>query len=371
LSLISLCIENFRNIKAATIECAPHFNLFFGNNATGKTSLLEAIYYLGTGKSFRTHQLENVIHYNQFLFTLSAESFQDNAHIIIGLQRTQAGQMTVRVNQKNIRSIAEISSQLPMQFISAESHRLLTDGPKLRRQFLDWGLFYTNTTFFPVWKQFQKILVQRNAALKSHASEQEMFVWNRQFSEISETLNNLRKQYITTLIPFFQKMVQVLLPEKIINLNYLSGWDDMQSLQNCLDSNLFKEYQASHTLYGPHRADLSLSVNNFSVENCLSQGQLKLCAYALKLAQGLHLQETTNKTPIFLIDDMPSELDNEKRHLITEILSQLDAQVFITGIEKTDLTEIYMLSEKNKMFHVEHTITGATLTTHHFQMQCE
>ena len=314
--------------------------------------------------------MDSVIRHHQSLFTLSAESSQDNAHITIGLQRTNAGQTTIRINQKNTRTIAEISSQLPMQFISAESHRLLTDGPKLRRQFLDWGLFYTNPAFFHTWKQFQKLLVQRNAALKAHAPKEEMSIWNKQFAEVSETLNNFRKQYIVMLSPFFQKMARVLLCEQTIELSYLPGWDDTQSLQDCLDSSLFKEYQANHTLYGPHRADLLLFANNFPAENNLSQGQLKLCVYALKLAQGLHLQEMTNKAPIFLIDDMPSELDNQKQHLVAKILSHIDAQAFITGIEKTNLSEIYALHEENKMFHVEHT-GQVTLTPHHSLMQCK
>jgi DNA replication and repair protein RecF len=152
--------------------------------------------------------------------------------------------------------------------------------------------------------------------------------------------------------------MQVLLPDVTVSIEYLQGWDSSCSLDACLSKNVSRETMVGHSLYGPQRADLSLTVDGFPAQDGLSQGQQKLVSYGLRLAQGLHLQTAMAKTPIYLIDDLPSELDPHKRTLVTEILAGLRAQVFITGIEACDLQEILDLHKDNRMFHVKHgTIT--------------
>ena len=184
---------------------------------------------------------------------------------------------------------------------------ILTDGPKVRRQFLDWGLFYTDPLFFSTWKQFQKILVQRNAALKARASRDELFIWNKMFSDVATLLHTHRKNYINSFLDGFYQILEKFLPHQAISFLYAPGWDENVALNVLLDAELYKELQVGHTLHGPHRADLLFSVNNFPIHDVLSQGQLKLIAYALKLAQGIHVQSVASKTPIFLIDDRKIE----------------------------------------------------------------
>lgn len=359
MSLQSLQITHLRNILSAKIDCSAQFNLFFGDNAAGKTSVLEAIYYLGTGKSFRTHHHDRVVHYDENQLTLFATVCADNAVIPIGIQRSRDGSLQIHINEEPVRSIAAISQQLPIQFIGSDSHRILSDGPKSRRQFLDWGLFHSNPLFFTQWKAFQKLLVQRNAALKNHAPLQELSIWNQEFAISAESLHALRQAYVDDFAPFFIEILRVLLPDVGIGIQYLPGWDTVESLESCLHRNVSRETFVGYGLYGPHRADLSLSINNVPAQDALSQGQQKLISYALRLAQGLHLQNVMAKTPIYLIDDLPSELDSQKRSLVVKILSGLHAQVFITGIELDDLQEIFNLDAKNKLFHVKQGIISA------------
>src|SRR3990167_7308847 len=354
MAITLLKIDQLRNIEQAEIICSPHFNIFFGNNAAGKSSILEAIYYLGTWKSFRTHQSERVINSEADNMTLFAQVESGQSILPIGLQRFRDGSSKIRISEQSVSSITKISHYLPIQFIASDSHRILSDGPKCRRQFLDWGLFHTNPSFYSLWKAFQKLLMQRNAALKMRASRDELSIWNNEFSLVGEALNTLRQKYVDQFLPFFHKIAHVLLKDVLINIEYASGWDKNSSLEACLAQNVSRETFAGHSLFGPHRADLSITVNGLPAQDVLSQGQQKLVSYSLRLAQGLQLQSVSEKTPIYLIDDLPAELDTEKRHLVTEILSAINAQVFITGIESRDFAEIYSLHSDNQMFHVKH-----------------
>jgi len=352
-------ITQFRNVLNATIACSPHFNLFYGDNGAGKTSILEAIYYLSLSKSFRTSHTDRLIQDNSEDFIIFTRFIQGNLSIPIGIQRSRTTGSVVHINEETVKSTAEVSRYLPIQFIGSDSHRILTDGPKARRQFLDWGLFYTNPDFFTLWKQFQRTLNHRNAALKARAPKDEIIVWNQQFAQLAESLHIMRQHYINSFLPFFNEIIATLLDSTHIEFQYSPGWNTSDQLLSCLEKNIFREIQIGHTLFGPHRADLIIACGKTSAQDILSQGQQKLVSYALRLAQGLHFQSTTNESPIYLIDDLPSELDRQKRNLVTLILKKIDAQVFITGIERADFEEILAQDGQNRMFHVKHGVVSA------------
>ena len=354
MAITLLKIDQLRNIEQAEIICSPHFNIFFGNNAAGKSSILEAIYYLGTWKSFRTHQSERVINSEADNMTLFAQVESGQSILPIGLQRFRDGSSKIRISEQSVSSITKISHYLPIQFIASDSHRILSDGPKCRRQFLDWGLFHTNPSFYSLWKNFQKLLAQRNIALKSHASQKELAIWNREFALVGEQLNQRRQRYVSDFLPGCTEISRVLVAGASLSLNYFSAWDTQLTLETCLNQNVSRETLAGHSLFGPQRANLEINVDNFPAEDGLSQGQQKLVSYALRLAQGLQLQSTGNKTPVYLIDDLPSEFDLHNRKLVIEILLRLRAQVFVTGIESCDFIDILALHADNKMFHVKH-----------------
>lgn len=348
----SLRLTHFRNISDAEIHCSPNFNLFHGNNAAGKTSILEAIYYLSNAKSFRTHQHDHVIHRDESALIVFAELLENQ----LALQRSRDGRLQMRMNSDNVKSTAQMARSLPVQLITSDSHRILSDGPKGRRQFLDWGLFHTTPLFFQQWKAFHAVLEHRNAALKARAPKDELMVWNREFAEAGERLHDLRLNYVASFLPFFRDIVAKLLQDVSIEVSYCAGWDEITPLKICLDQHVSRETMVGHSLFGPHRADLLLVSDGMPANDVLSQGQQKLISYALRLAQGLQFQSIMGQSPIYLIDDLPSELDEKKRTLVTQILSQLDAQVFVTGIAAADLHEIAVINSVNRMFHVEHGV---------------
>lgn len=346
-----LKISNHRNIAAITIPCSPQFNLFFGDNGAGKTAVLEAIYYLSCGKSFRTNHLERMILGDLSELTIFSQLTNGDQ---LGLQKSRSGESTIRYNEKTISSITQLSQSIPVQFIGTASHRILLDGPKARRQFLDWGLFYTCPHFYPQWREYQKLLSQRNAALKARAPMDELTTWNHMVAATGEALNKLRVNYINEFAPYFTKIASVLLRDIHIDFSYSQGWNSDCSLLESFNRNVSRETLFGYSLYGPHRADLTISINDIPAQDVLSQGQQKLLSYALRLAQGLHSQQCTTKSPIYLIDDMPSELDPEKQFLVASILRNINAQVFLTAISADDLLGFINPHESNMMFHVKH-----------------
>lgn len=348
-----LTIHQFRNLTSASITPFSGINIFYGQNGTGKTSVLEAIYFLGVGRSFRTHLIPRIIHHDTPAFVLFAQLWKENREISIGMERSRQGDKKIRMDGETLLSVALLAKQLPLQLLTTESHRYFHDGPKSRRQFLDWGVFHVEPLFYAQWQHFQKALLQRNAALKSQRPQSEIAVWDHEIAQLAQILDQYRIQYLSQLEPILNHLLQIVLPELDLHLRYYRGWSQEKDLAELLENQFARDRQLGYTHSGPHRADCQLYAGKVPVFDELSQGQQKLAAYALHLAQGILLQKQSGQCPIYLIDDFPSELDPDKRHFVASILSQLQAQVFITGITCEELSETF---SQKQLFHVEHGI---------------
>lgn len=343
-----LSIQHFRNLNNLCCELSPRFNLFFGENGAGKTSILEAIYYLGLGKSFRTSQFNRIIQQNAQQFMLVA-NLTDSSQHILGVERKITGEHTLKLDGEKQKSIATITKLLPIQFMSPMSYRFFHDGPKIRRQFLDWALFHVEPSYLTIWKQLQRILKQRNSALKL---KQSVSVWDSEFVRLAKQIDQLRRHIFNLLLPICKQQLQQLLPNFEFNFEYKRGWPDGVELQDLLIEQAMRDRQLGYTYFGPQRADFQLIYADIAVQDILSQGQQKLAAYALHLSQGILLHQQKQTSPIYLIDDLPSELDSSNRLKIIQLLENLQAQVCITGISEHDLI-CYSSSNGARMFHVE------------------
>ncbi len=352
-TLRTLTISNFRNLSAVDIEVSKHFNVFYGDNGAGKTSLLEALYFLGLGKSFRTSNLNRLIENSADTFSIFATIENQEQTTPLGVQRSRNGTRKIKLDGETIQSLAPIVKQIPLLLISTMSYRLFHDGPKVRRQFMDWGLFHVEHSFFSLWQRLQRILKQRNSALKAQLPQRDIAAWNKEFIEVSEALDQLRQNLVRKLEPILLAQLNTLLPNFSFTLRYQRGWSKDESLLSLLENNFHRDRQLGYTYYGPQRADLQLLSEKVPAQDLLSQGQQKLSAYALQLSQGILLKQETGNTPIYFIDDLPSELDSHKRATVTETLRNLGAQVFITGIDIADLRSLLDLDAVT-LFHVEH-----------------
>lgn len=349
----SLQIQRFRNLTTVELETSPRFNLFYGKNGSGKTSLLEAIYYLGIGRSFRTHLVPRLIQNDAESFSIFANLYNNDHYLPLGVERLRQGDRYLKINGETAANWSSIAKQLPLRVLSAMSHRFLLDGPKIRRQFLDWLLFHVEPTFFPRWQELQQAVKQRNAALKAKLPNNQISFWDETFISAANYIDQLRQQLLIEFQPVFLQVLSSLLPEVTLEMTYYRGWGAGESLEQRLSASFSRDLQVGYTQYGPHRADLPLLLKNTPAQDVLSQGQQKLATCALHLAQGLLLQEKTGISPIYLIDDLPAELDAGKRAIVSATLHQLTTQVFVTGITVDELRDL--ASSKNRaLFHVEH-----------------
>jgi DNA replication and repair protein RecF len=352
-----LSIQNFRNLSPITLQLSPHMNAFYGANGSGKSSILEAIYYLGRGKSFRTHIADRLVQDNTQEFVLFAEltdtADSSGTPAKIGLSRHLRKPLQIKINAEPAKSIAELASYLPLQFINHDSYQLITEGPKVRRQYLDWGLFHVEPKFFSLWKQAEKILKQRNSLLKTTCSQALLQPWSEQYAAVSQQLAELRQAYFAELLPYCEQTMQQLLNFSDIRINYYRGWHHQKDLLQLLTHNIGKEAQLGYTLYGAHRADIKIEYQQRPAQDFLSRGQQKLLVTALALAQGQLFQQKTQQRCLYLIDDLPAELDSEKQQLLADYLATIKAQVFVTGVSLHDVANL-VEGKQNKMFHVKH-----------------
>lgn len=354
MALTNLKITNFRNLAYADFELHPKCNLFYGVNGSGKTSILEAIHYLGLVRSFRSHLIRRIIHHNTNKFSLFGKVLTDDGLVTIGVERSVLlNQNHIKISGEIVKSAAELAKMLPLQLLNQNSYRFFEQGPKLRRQFIDWGLFHVEHTFYPLWKRADKILLQRNSLLQNCKPFSQVAIWDHEFSQLGLTMHDLRKKYVENLIPIFELYLRRFLSDITISINYYAGWDVAQDLCEVLAGAYQRDSQLGYSTFGPHRADLIFKIDGVPAQDVLSRGQQKMLLYALKLAQGSLLERVSGNRCLYLIDDLSSELDSHHRQLLATMLFELNAQIFVTGLDSKELQAMFPTNEYS-MFHVEH-----------------
>lgn len=337
--LTHLSIQNFRNCDSANFDLSSGLNLIIGNNAAGKTAIIEAVWLMATGRSFRSQKSHHLIqhsHSSATIFCQAASSHDLDKQHKIGVQKTTDNTL-LRINGETVKSHGPIAKLLPIQLLTPESHKLLEEGPKARRQFMDWGCFHQSEAFMPVWRNYQRGLKQRNHALKKRLPKEQVQLWDQMLVENAQQIDAIRQQYLADLTPYLVTFCQALMPEIEFDVNcqYRSGWpksnDDLLALYQ---SNFTKDQQVGHTQYGAHRADIRFKFNNQEAINILSRGQQKLFVCALLLAQASLHEKVVNEPVIMLIDDLPAELDETHRTKLLELLQILNIQHIITTTSK-------------------------------------
>lgn len=354
MSLHSLAISNLRNLVSVKIDLSPKFNLFYGTNGSGKTSILEAIYYLSLGRSFRNRLNSRLIHHDSSHFSLFSQLNHQNQLIGVGVERQANGDGRIRINQENVRSILEIAKLLPLQLLNTDSRQLLTGSSKLRRQFIDWGTFHVEPQFLNTWQQTQRVIKQRNAALKSQAQRKLIQLWDHELISLATLLHTMRKTYVLELATVLRELLASFFTKpEALTIRYYPGWNEESGLAQVLENALARDLQLGYTQFGPQRCDLHIRMNNSTpAHDILSHGQQKLLVYALHLAQGQLLQQQTGKCCVYLLDDLAAELDKANRQRLGRVLTGMNAQVFITAVDRDSLIDSSLT--ESTMFHVEH-----------------
>jgi DNA replication and repair protein RecF len=329
-TLSLLQVTDFRCLQSAELDLDPHFTLISGPNASGKTSLLEAMYVLGRGRSFRTRRLEHLIRHGVERFVVFGEVDTANRRVPMGVEGSRAG-IRAQIDGDKPSSLAELALQLPVQIIDPEVHHLIEEGPSRRRRFLDWGVFHVEQSFVGHWQRYQQVLKQRNAALKAHQPRAIVSVWDSDLVRSGELLSAARARYVAALSPRAEAIGRNLLGMEL-SLSYRSGWAKDQSMAEALQQSWAHDQEAAATQIGPHRAELAIRLDGTAVKDRISRGQQKLLAAALLIAQLKLFPEGSPVQPSLLLDDPAAELDDERlAGLIREVSSQ-SVQLIVTTL---------------------------------------
>lgn len=365
--LSKLRILHLRNLHDLTVECHPGANIIYGDNGSGKTSFLESIYILGRGRSFKHRDLRLVVQSGESELVVSAQVYSGKADKFrqLGVKRTIDGQFEARHDGRVIDTASRLAVELPLQLIDAHSFMLLEGGAMQRRQFIDWGVFHVEHGYSDVWRRFQKALKQRNQLLRHvRIPQDQLAVWTHELVGLCESIACYRDEYLAELELEAVKIADSFDGLGTLGLEHDRGWLRNLDLAEVMNADNARDCKFGKTHHGAHRADLKVRVDGELADERLSRGQLKLLVYALKLAQASLYQQKTQQSCLFLLDDLPAELDYHHRKQVVECLNQLACQYFMTGVDKRDFQSL-VENTAHQMFHVEQgvifpqTITGS------------
>ncbi len=351
----SISLNGFRNFSEATIDLDSRCNIFYGQNGAGKTTILEAIHYLTLGKSFRTHLIRRIIKNGASEFVLFGKIDREDSSLSVGIKKSIECGKEIKVGGNAVDSNIEITKLLPLQLLNHDSYLLLYDRPSTRRQFIDWGLFHVKPSFLELWRKGERILKQRNTAIRDRSRPDYIKMWDEELATIGCELHNLRSWYISNLINIAENILNQLLPGFKIAINYYPGWNLDFELLEILSRSFSSDLALGYTNFGAHRADLKITANNVPAKDALSRGQQKLLIYGLQIAQGILINQLNKKPSIYLVDDLLAELDLLKSTLLIDMLLTIkSAQLMVTGLDLDGLKKTYTNKlEHHKLFYIE------------------
>ena len=390
-----LQVSHLRNLTQVNLQPAA-CNVIIGANGSGKTSLLEAIFLLSRGKSFRHHQPKRYIQHHQGSATVHAKL---NDSRTLAIQKQADATTVLRLNQTTVYNQSILTEQLPTLLIDPSTMDMLEQGSASRRQLLDWLVFHMKQGFHPQWVAYQRLLKQRNSLLKqrrhlTHVQLAELRAWDKGLASHAALIHHYRETIFEAWQPYFSESITQLLPAyaEQLSLSYNAGYDTSVAFDIQLNERLEQDLQLGYTRIGNHRADIhvhwrstgSIQADNENINaslsadstaklpvlkeqaaNILSRGEKKLLITALRLSQlplllnvknNSELSSTDAKlraTPVVLLDDITAELDERAIEILLATLAQLPCQVFMSSLTDSILSLINEYWSEPKVFHMK------------------
>jgi len=347
LPLCNFTCTDFRCLEALALELHPRYNLIFGPNASGKTSLLEAIAYLGRGRSFRGAAAHNLIRHGASEFVLFGKAETGARQVAVGVKNSREG-LEIHIDGDKIPSAAGLAEVLPLQVVDPDVHNLVAGGPDDRRRYVDWIAFHVEHGYLERWRRFRRVLKQRNAALKQTTNQDAMAGWDREFADAGLELDQGRQRVLEITRPALQQLGESLLGSPV-DMEYQRGWGAEQSLPDALAAGIERDRLLGSTQAGPHRADIKLVYGQRQARRLVSRGQQKLFACALILAAAEVVQSHIERPLLLLLDDPAAELDRDSLARLMSVIDALSCQVVATSLDP----ELPLFPEPPRMFHVQ------------------
>jgi DNA replication and repair protein RecF len=332
MALVDLLVEDLRCIERLELALHPRLNLIAGPNGTGKTSVLESIFLLGRGRSFRTRSSERLIRHGAERLTVFGRV---GRHAIgVEVQRGQghgAAATRAKVDGDFVQTLTELTGTFPVQVIDPDVQQLVEGGATGRRRWLDWSVFHVEPRFGAHWARYARALKQRNAALRAGVGAEGLRPWNQEMVAAGVPMAEARAAHYAALEPVWME-AQAALLGFTVSATWTAGWDRERSLEEALAGASAHDVSRGTTSVGPHRADLRIRMGTRAAREILSRGQLKLLALSMVLAQLEVLQGSLQIAPTLLIDDPAAELDNFRLGAVIERIRALDTQLVVTTL---------------------------------------
>ena len=346
--LSRITCTDFRCLESAELEPDPQYNLIYGRNASGKTSLLEAIAYLGRGRSFRGAPTQALIRHGAQAFVLFGTVRAGGRERSLGVGNGPQG-LEIHVDGEKAAGAATLAEVLPLQVIDPDVHDLVAGGPEERRRYVDWIAFHVEPGFVQHWRRFRRALKQRNAALRDEVTDSALSGWDKELAETGWQVHEARLRALEIAAPALEEIGAVLLGCPV-GADYTQGWAADKTLPEALGRSRDRDRQLGSTQTGPHRADLKLRYDERQARRLVSRGQQKLLACALILGATEVVQAHLERPLTLLLDDPAAELDTDSLERLMQSVVGLGSQVIATSLTP----DVGIFPSPPKLFHVEH-----------------
>jgi len=334
------------------IELGEGNNLIFGENASGKTSILEAVAYLGRGRSFRGASTRDVVRHGQDNFVLFGRANHGGRSLSLGV-RNGSGGLEVHTDGEKRASASVLAESLPLQIIDPDVHKLIAGGPEDRRRYVDWLAFHVEHGFLDLWRRYRRALKQRNAALRGRVDADGLAGWDRELADLGVLINAARGRVLEITRPALEELGDALLGCPV-DFDYQRGWGADRSLSEAIAASVERDRQVGTTHVGPHRADIKLKLDERQARKLVSRGQQKLLACALILAATDVVQTHLEQPLLLLLDDPAAELDSGSLERLMGCVGNLGSQVIATTLE----ADRNLFDDPPRLFHVEHGVVS-------------
>ena len=341
------------------MELSDGLSVFTGLNGAGKTSALDAVHILGTGRSFTTSQLSKAILDEQPGLQVVGHMKYGSAKSVIGIRRLRAGGGETRLSGAPVKALSELARELPLVLLNSDSLNALREGPEARRRLIDQIVFHVEHSFISMWRRYHQALKQRNILLRKTRGGDDG-AWTSEMAAVGEQVHRARER-VTALLS--DELSEVLASMGVdfpgMSLILRSGWAAGESLTSALSVSAQSDRQRGFTQVGPHRADLQCLLGGRLANEVLSRGQMKVLMSAMRVAQGRVLAEVAGRAPVFLLDDVGAELDSGNARAVFSVLAEKKAQVLATAVSLGDLSRWADFAPLT-VFHVEQGVITET-----------
>ena len=346
---------NYRNYNVLDISLGPHVNVFMGDNAQGKTNILQGIYYCAFARSHRTSKDRELINWNSDNALLSVTVGRERLDKRIDISILKDGKKAIQINKIKIKKIGELFGNFNVVMFSPEDLKIIKDSPGVRRKFIDMELCQLNPKYYYNLVQYNKVLNERNSILRNRNINKDILdVYDMQLVEFGYNIIMDRLEYIEKLNKYSTKIhSDITSGKERIEFKYISTIKNLENIRenfySLLEKNRVRDCERGITSVGPHRDDFTVLINDIDTKSYGSQGQQRTAVLTIKFSSLKIIKELTGEHPVLLLDDVLSELDFSRKRYILSTIGDIQTIITCTGIE--DLYEY--LDDKSKVFKVK------------------